>query len=121
METMTIDCGMRSFQINDGGVLRFNPSDPNVYARFRDAVQRMETLTQEAEGTDGLVLADQRLKGLLAEVFGNHNDFDAILGGVNLLAPATNGKPVIFNLLDALTPVLEQGAKDFVQSVIDSE
>ena len=32
--TLSIDTGIQEFQINNGGVLRFNPSDPNVYNRF---------------------------------------------------------------------------------------
>ena len=117
MEQMEIDCGMRSFQINDGGVLRFNPCDPNVYARFRQAVADLEGLVSQMTGEDAFFRADKRLKEILAEVFGQHNDFDAILGGVNLLATAGNGRAVIFNLLEALAPVLEQGAQDFVRSV----
>ena len=39
MEQLTIDTGLREYAVNGGsehggGVLRFNPSDPNVYSRF---------------------------------------------------------------------------------------
>ena len=44
-------------------------------------------------------------------MFGEENDFDALLGGVNLLAVAGNGERVITNLLQALLPVLTEGAK----------
>lgn len=65
-------------------------------------------------GTDAIQLlaqADQHAKGLLAEVFGPGNDFDAMLGGTNLLAVAGNGERVITNLFAALQPILEAGAR----------
>ena len=34
MQALSIDTGIQEFQINGGGVLRFNPSDPNLYGRF---------------------------------------------------------------------------------------
>lgn len=34
MKQLTIDTGVQEFEINGSGVLRFNPSDPNVYNRF---------------------------------------------------------------------------------------
>lgn len=69
---------------------------------------------QSPTGTDAIQLlaqADQRAKGLLAEVFGPGNDFDAMLGGTNLLAVAGNGERVITNLFAALQPILEAGAR----------
>ena len=37
MKTLKMDLGIQEFQIGDGGVLRFNPSDPNLYSRFLGA------------------------------------------------------------------------------------
>ena len=73
-----------------------------------------EVQAQSPTGTDAIQLlaqADQRAKGLLAEVFGPGNDFDAMLGGTNLLAVAGNGERVITNLFAALQPILEAGAR----------
>ena len=110
MEQLTIDTGLREYAVNGGpehggGVLRFNPSDPNVYSRFCTLQNQLQELEQQVQaqnptGTDAIQLlaqADQRAKGLLAEVFGPGNDFDAMLGGTNLLA--------------ALQPILEAGAR----------
>ena len=102
-----------------GGVLRFNPSDPNVYSRFCTLQNQLQQLEQQVQaqsptGTDAIQLlaqADQRAKGLLAGVFGPGNDFDAMLGGTNLLAVAGNGERVITNLFAALQPILEAGAR----------
>ena len=104
MEQLTIDTGLREYAVNGGpehggGVLRFNPSDPNVYSRFCTLQNQLQELEQQVQaqsptGTDAIQLlaqADQRAKGLLAEVFGPGNDFDAMLGGTNLLAVAGNG------------------------------
>ena len=31
MEKLSFDTGIREYDVNGNGVLRFNPSDPNVY------------------------------------------------------------------------------------------
>lgn len=124
MEKITFDSGVQEYRINGEGVLRFNPGDPNVYARFLDSAKKMEELEKElstqAEALDegdaqGMVqlmqLTDRKVKELLSWVFGADNDFDTILGGISLFAVADNGKRVIHNLFDALRPVLEAGAK----------
>ena len=124
MKQLTIDTGLREYAVNGGpehggGVLRFNPSDPNVYSRFCTLQNQLQELEQQVQaqsptGTDAIQLlaqADQRAKGLLAEVFGPGNDFDAMLGGTNLLAVAGNGERVITNLFAALQPILEAAGR----------
>lgn len=126
MQQLTIDTGVEEFCINGRGVLRFNPADPNLYHRFFDAGRELEALDKELErraaelpegpaGAEaGLALLaeyDARIKALLGGVFGPENDFDAVLGGVNLAGAAANGKRVVQNLLEALTPILQQGAQ----------
>lgn len=119
MEKIQFDSGIRSYRINGSGVLRFHPGDPNLYARFLEAVEKFKALEQELTAEvvqEGQLLgcmqeADRKMKQLLGWVFGSGNDFDAILEGVNLLAVADNGERVITNLLQALEPVLLEGAK----------
>lgn len=132
MEKLYFDSGVREFQINDNGVLRFNPSDPNVFARFLDAaeqikeveaelVEKGKALDEENAGEAVIRLmeeADKRVKSLLARVFGPNNDFDQILGGVNLLAVAGNGERVITNFINALLPVIQEGAEQCAQQQI---
>lgn len=138
MEQLVFDSGVKEYRINDGGALRFNPSDPNLYTRFMNAMDDIKAVQSElaakaeglAPGADpqesgGAVLqlmweADRRIKGILTEVFGPGNDFDAILGGVNLLAVAGNGQRVIVNLLNALQPVLVEGAEQYAQQQVDA-
>ena len=122
MEKIQFDSGIKSYKLG-AGVLKFNPGDPNVYARFLEAVDKLKALEQElmkqaqALEQDGGALvalmrdADKKMKDTLNWVFGGGNDFDAMLGGVNLLAVAQNGERVATNLFAALEPVLVAGAQ----------
>lgn len=127
MEKIVFDSGMKEYRINGGGVLRFNPSDPNVYARFMEAVEKLKelekTLQQSVQGAEAVKLlrqADSQMKQLLGWVFGEQNDFDKLLGGVSLLAVAGNGQRVVTNLFAALEPVLEEGARACAAQQVDT-
>lgn len=119
MKKIQFDTGMEELHIG-GGVLRFNPQDPNLYARFMEASEKLVAVEQEmiAKGEKAkesqvvtvLREADRKMKDILNWVFGTGNDFDAILGGVNLLAVASNGQRVVTNLFEALEPVILNGA-----------
>ena len=98
MEKIVFDSGVKSYKINGSGMLRFNPCDPNVYSRFLEAADKLQkvedTLVEEAKTlteADGagvvrlLHKADREMKQVLGWVFGEENDFDKILSGVNLL------------------------------------
>ena len=126
MDQLKVDLGMEEFDLGCG-VLRFNPTDPNLYARFLDLEPQLDDLQQRlsqktAQATDaaGLLKAlaetDRQLKDLLTRVFGEENDFSRLLRGVNLLSTAGNGLSVAENLLAALEPVLSRGAERFVES-----
>ena len=133
MHQLHLDCGIQEYRITGGGTLRFNPGDPNLYARFLSAVEtisKMEKELQEQaaalpagdpEAAIGLMTqADTRLKTLLTQVFGEGNDFHRALGGVSLLAVASNGQPVIANLLAALEPLLSEGAQKLVDARVEA-
>ena len=122
MEKISFDSGVREYRLNDGGVLRFNPGDPNIYGRFLDAGDKIAQVEKElrveaAEKTAGedavrlLLRADSKIKEILGWVFGGQNDFHKLLGGVNLMAVADNGQRVVTNLFAALQPILTEGAK----------
>lgn len=131
MQELTIDAGVREFTVNGRGVLRFNPGDPNLYHRFFTArepltaldaeltaalraLQELDGLSDEARTARALDLLadyDSRIKTVLGDIFGPANDFDAVLEGVNLAAVAANGQRVVQNLLEALAPLLEEGAQ----------
>ena len=121
MEKIQFDSGIREYKLNGMGVLRFNPGDPNLYARFLEAVEEMKnmekTMASRAGDQEGMTVlkilqdADKQIKQSLNRVFGEGNDFDKILGGVNLLAIGANGERVVTNLFAALQPILLQGAE----------
>ena len=121
MEKIQFDVGQRSYRINGGGILRFNPGDPNLYSRFLEAVGKLQEaekeLTRQAETAQAedivklMQQADEKMKNILGWVFGESHDFHTLLGGVNLLAVADNGERVVTNLFAALEPVLVEGAK----------
>ena len=126
MQKLNVDIGVREFQIGDG-VLRFNPSAPNVYQRFMEAIPKVEAVEQELvdkaqqiprdenNGKEALRLiaeADAKTKALLDEVFAG-NSFDSLLGGVSLMAVAGNGERVVTNLMAALYPIIERGTQKF--------
>lgn len=121
MEKIQFDSGVRSYRINGGGILRFNPGDPNLYSRFLEAVEKLQEaekeLSRQAETAQAqdivklMTQADEKMKNILGWVFGESNDFHKLLGGVNLLAVADNGERVVTNLFAALEPVLVEGAK----------
>lgn len=129
MLKLNFDNGMRRFQVNGNAELVFNPSDPNVYARFMDAAEQLakieadmvskgETLdVKDGEAVIRLMSeADVKIKEVLKSVFGEQNDFDKIFDGVNVMAVATNGERVITNFMVAIMPIVEEGAKNYAKA-----
>ena len=137
---LSVDTGVLEIEINGSGVLKMNPSDPNIYNRFfhmRDKLleiekryEKLEALAPDEVDGSGFPLVgdpdvpsetvtvikalhdiDTEVKTELNYVFGLQNDFDKLLDGVNLMAVANNGERVITNLLNALQPIMVDGAK----------
>ena len=130
MENFSFDTGMKEYRMDNGKVLRFNPSDPNVYANFMDAIPVLEGIEADmmakgrslaAEDVAGALNvmreADKDIKRELGKVF-TENDFEDILDGVNLMAVASNGQRVISNFRDVMTPIFEDGVKRFTDNAI---
>ena len=121
MEQIQFDSGMVSYRVNGKGVLRFNPADPNLYARFMQLGEKISQMEAQLNDIQDPAVqfqqADAGIKELLSWVFGRHNDFDALLGGVSLLAVATNGNRVLDNLLQALEPILASGVRQYAQEL----
>jgi hypothetical protein len=138
MEKLIFDSGIREFQINNNGVLRFNPADPNVYARLvesRDMIKEVEDKLlakakelipegeEEANGETVIRLmseSDKEIKRILSYIFGAENDFDEIFAGVNLMAVGENGERVITNFFYAVEPIIKKGAEKCAEQQIDS-
>lgn len=135
MEILNINVGIKRYQLVEGGApLSFNPGDPNVYARYMEALPKIKAVEQEMAGKAKAVDAnspdagektlqimretDIRMKNILNQIFGKDNDFDDILCGVNLMAVTEYGSRVINNVLDALTPIMNSGARSCVDSEV---
>lgn len=116
MEKLTFDTGVKSYKVGTG-VLKFNPTDPNVYARFLetlDSLSELEKTLAKASGQEAITAlagADKAIKEKLSYVFGPGNDLEAIFSGVSLLAVGDNGERLITNFLAAIEPVLSAGAR----------
>ena len=132
LQKLVIDDGLVRLDINGNGVLKFNPSDFNVYERFyaltkelpeieKKYAAEVESLPDDDETEQAMALAgreltrakeiDKEVKDKLSSAFGVGNDFDKLLGGVNIMAFGSNGERIITNLLNALLPYVENGIK----------
>jgi hypothetical protein len=135
MEKLNISVGIKRYELVEGGaLLSFNPADPNVYARYMEMIPRIRAVEKEMAGKARAVdvndeaagektlqimrETDHRMKDILNEIFGIENDFDKILKGVNLMAVTEDGSRVINNVLDALTPIMNAGAKSCVDTEV---
>ena len=127
MEKLNFDSGIKEYELG-AGILRFNPSDPNVYARFMTAIPEIKAIEDEmieagndiTDTADRLKLmqdADAKVKAQLDEIFPG-NSFDQLLEGVSLMAVAGNGERVVTNLLAALTPIIEGGVQTFANTAV---
>ena len=138
MKELKFDSGIREFRVNGGAVLRFNPRDPNVAARFMEATKKLEQIetefvtkaesirqATEQDGTNGgeilqlMCDADKKIKETLGWILGESNDFDAIFGGCNVMAVADNGERLVTNFVAALLPINEEGAKAIVSQNVE--
>lgn len=127
---LMLDDGILELDINGRGLLRFNPSDFNLYQRFYALAKDLpeiekqyvaEVETAQSDDADTLELVgrelirakelDADIKRRLSDVFGKENDFDHLMSGVNLMAFGHNGERVITNLLNALQPYINAGVE----------
>lgn len=132
MQKLNFDLGIKEYEIG-GGVLRFNPSDPNVYSRFVAAADKLtgieQRLTAKAKEYEGkrageamlqlMNEADKETKDLLAWIFGTQNDFEAIFCGANILGVGSNGERIITNFIHAVQPILEKGARNCAKNQVN--
>ena len=123
MEKIKFDSGVKQYEINGHAVLRFNPSDPNLYKRFKEVGDYLLGLEKEVSAKsksvstgldmiDILSEYDKTMKEKLRYVFGADNDFEAIFEGENVMALASNGEMIITNFLNGILPIVEAGIKE---------
>ena len=139
MEKLIFDTGVKEYEVNGKELLRFNPTDPNVYRRFMEVYSQLESMEKEYEarveplrnavddsevkrGEKLLSIMkefDSKVKGRLSYIFGEENDFEKIMEGVNLMAVGANGERVLTNLFTALTPIIEEGIAQHDQEKVE--
>ena len=114
MEKLLFDSGIKTYKVG-AGVLKFNPTDPNLYARFLEVLEELtileKTIPQGDNAVAALAQTDKEVKARLSYVFGPGNDVDGVFNGVSLLAVGANGERLITNFLAAIEPILSQGAR----------
>lgn len=139
MDKLIFDTGIKEYEVNGKAILRFNPTDQNVYARFCEFYneivdlikpydEAVEKFQKENQGA-GIELdekgfakaaqlmevsrkTDINIKERLTYVFGDENDFEAMFGGVNIAAATDSGDTVIENFLEAILPLVETNAEN---------
>ena len=111
MMKLSMESVAEEFQIPGGGSLRFNPTDPALFLRLERLEQ--EVAAQPQTTPEEL---DMALKKLLGETLGPGNDLHSALGGVSLFAVTGTGKTVLEALLEALLPILREGAERCAES-----
>jgi len=123
-EILSFDTGVKEFIIN-GVPVRFNPADPNLYSRFSDLQSEVERIesdfsekrSQCSDTADLLTLTtqyDKQVKSMLSEVFGGA-DMDAVFGGTSVISPTDGGNMAIKNFFDCLTPIIQEGVKEYAK------
>lgn len=123
---IVFDSGIKQYEINGHSILRFNPSDPNVYKRFKDLLNYLAGLEKEVNEqsntvkdgfgyVDILAEYDKKVKEKLKYVFGEENNFDDIFEGGNVMALAGNGETIVSNFLEGIRPILENGIKAYAK------
>ena len=114
MEKLLFDSGIKTYKVG-AGVLKFNPTDPNLYARFLEVLEELTILEKAIPLGDNAVAAlaqtDKEVKARLSYVFGPGNDVDAVFGGVSLLAVGASGERLITNFMAVIEPILSDGAR----------
>ena len=109
MAMLKIDLGLKSFEVcdTDGntlGTIRFNPSDPGLLPRWKDAEKRVRELASTPEGeydtADGLAMLDREVKAQIDHAFGTPVS-EVFFQQVSSLAICEDGSMVLDHVLEA--------------------
>ncbi|MDL2294838.1 hypothetical protein LJC60_09475 [Ruminococcaceae bacterium OttesenSCG-928-D13] len=128
-KSISFDTGVEEYEVNGGqAMLRFNPTDPGLFARILDLQGVIAGFEQRYADLEGKVTGEQdehgfpigadtvaqamrqmdiELKEELRTVFGQGNDFDAIFGHMSALAITDTGNSIVGNFLEAVVPLIE--------------
>ena len=119
MATLKIDLGLKSFEVcdTDGntlGTIRFNPSDPGLLPRWKDAEKRVRELASTPEGehdtADGLAMLDREVIAQIDHAFGTPVS-EVFFQQVSSLAICEDGSMVLDHVLQAVEPIILEAQK----------
>ena len=119
MATLKIDLGLKSFEVcdTDGntlGTICFNPSDPGLLPRWKDAEKRVRELASTPEGeydtADGLAMLDREVKAQIDHAFGTPVS-EVFFQQVSSLAICEDGSMVLDHVLQAVEPIILEAQK----------
>lgn len=120
MQSINFNSGnYKEYAINgdESRTIRINVSDVGIITRLQDAVRKVDDIAEKAtareeneDRTQLLKEYDKSVRDMVNDVFGS-DVCTAALGSVNVFSEASNGKPVLINLLEALVQVVIQEIK----------
>ena len=119
MAMLKIDLGLKSFEVcdTDGntlGTIRFNPSDPGLLPRWKDAEKRVRELASTPEGeydtADGLAMLGREVKAQIDHAFGTPVS-EVFFQQVSSLAICEDGSMVLDHVLQAVEPIILEAQK----------
>lgn len=121
MQSINFDRGnYKEFAINgdENNTIKINISDLGIMTRLQDVFKRIDGIIEDVKQKEGqkintadlLKEQDGIIRGMINEVF--DADICAVaLGNINAFSVASNGKPVVVNLLEALCRLVIQEIK----------
>lgn len=136
MENIVFDDGLIELNINNRGVIRFNPTDFNLYSRFFDICNKLQDIEKEYKELEnqidttkddpetiaklfaGLNDIDRTVKRGLSDAFGDGNDIGSIFCGINIMSFGSNGERIVTNFLNSISPYIERGVSSYVNSAV---
>lgn len=121
MQSINFERGnYKEFAINgdENNTVKINVSDVGILTRLQDAFERIDGIAEDVEKKEKQDISkadlfkeqDERVREMVNKIFDTDICASA-LGGTNAFSVASNGKPVIVNLLEALIQILVQEIK----------
>lgn len=115
MGTLNFQNPKKTYIVNDGAEIHFNPADVNFVSRLFDLMGRLEARQKEeipADPEDVFKIAAQRDAELREEIDAVFEEpvCDKVFGSTNLFSPA-GGVPVCLNFLMAVIDEIDAAAE----------
>lgn len=121
MQSINFERGnYKEFAINgdENNTVKINVSDVGILTRLQDALERIDGIAEDVEKKEKQDISkadlfkeqDERVREMVNKIF-DTDICTSALGGTNAFSVASNGKPVIVNLLEALIQILVQEIK----------